>query len=131
MIKYLTKQISSLSLCARVGLLVGAITGLAISLLDFFKGGIVLSNEDALYIALAMAFFSWLFLLFFMGIVFRYSFKFFTIPSLINSLIISFVTTFLTKYLDSYPLAWLIGMLLGILIGTLLCRINAMFNIKQ
>ena len=130
MIKYIIKLISKLSLCAKVGLLVGIITGMAVTLLDLFKGGIILNTKDAAQIALAMAIFNWLLLLFFLGIIFRYAFKSFTFPVLLNCLLTSFATVFLAKSFNSYPLAWLIGMLIGIIIGSLLCRLNALLNLK-
>ena len=131
MITFVASLMSRLSLCAKVGFFAGAIAGLALSLTDLFYGGIVLTNQDAVHLSLALAIFSWLFLLFFLGVVFRYSFQYFALPTLFNSLLTTFVTVFIVKYLDAFPLAWLLGMIIGILIGSLLCRIQYLLKPKK
>jgi hypothetical protein len=124
MITYLAKFFSKLGICAKVGLMAGGLTGIALTIMDYFKQGLVLTEPESVYVSLAMAIFSWLLIVFILGLAFRYSFGSITLPTLINCLLTAFATVFISRLLGAFPLAWLLGMVIGLIIGIILCRLN-------
>jgi hypothetical protein len=131
MITYLAKFFSKLGICAKVGFMAGGLTGIALTIMDLFKQGLVLSAPEAVYVSLAMAIFSWLLIVFLLGLAFRYSFSSVTFPTLLNCLLTAFATVFLSRLLGAFPLAWLLGMVIGLIIGIILCRLNYLLEKKE
>lgn len=128
----LAAPLKKVGICGNVGFIAGAIAGLTLTLLDFLKGGLTLSQQDTIYIALILTGFTWLIILFILTILVRLTFSSVALASLFNCLLVCFATVFLTRAINNYPLAWLIGMICGILIGMFLCRINALLsNLKS
>lgn len=125
---FLSTYTKHIGICGNVGLIAGAIAGTLLSLLDFLNGGITLSLEEALYIALILGGFTWLVILFILCILSKLTFSSIALPSLLNCLLCCFATVFIARYLNMYPYAWAIGIVMGILIGMLLCRINGLLK---
>lgn len=125
---FFSRYLNRIGTCGNVGLIAGAIAGLSLTILDISQGTVVLTDQEAIYIALILTGFTWLIVLFILTILVRLTFASIALASLVNCLLVCFATVFLTKAIDNYPLAWLVGIICGILIGMILCRINALFS---
>lgn len=117
-----------LGLCGNVGLIAGAISGTLLMHLDIIHGGLVLSTDEAVKIALLLTVFTWLVVVFILTILARLTFRSVAIPAFVNCVLTCFGMVFLTRALGLYVLAWLIGIVVGIIIGMILCRFNFFFN---
>jgi hypothetical protein len=124
----LSGPLNRVGTCGIVGFIAGSIAGLLLTILDFFQGSVTLSQQEAIYISLLLAGFTWIVVLFILTILVRLTFRSVALASLVNCLLTCFATVFLTRALNNYALAWFIGMVCGILIGMLLCRINALLT---
>jgi hypothetical protein len=122
--KFLSRYTKRLGVCGNAGLIVGAIAGGILALLNFLRGGnIALTDAEVLYIGLMLSLFGWLTLLFILGALVRYPISSVAVPTFVNALLVCLLTTYLSNRSGLFEMAWLIGILVGILVGYLLCTI--------
>jgi hypothetical protein len=108
--------------CANAGLIVGAVVGAILTLLDWVhEGKLELSGGEILAIVAMLAAFAWLVLLFVFVGALRLPFVAVALPALVNALLAVVVTVLIAYVLDAFGLTWLIGPLVGLLVGMLLC----------
>jgi acid phosphatase family membrane protein YuiD len=109
-----------LSFCALVGGMLGAITGL---LFTAIQAPGLYTNQDLLYISLALAFVSFLLVLLIAGGFCRYGVRSIFLGTLVNSLVTSVLTVFAAERVGFPPVTALLGLVIGILVGSILCRL--------
>lgn len=113
-----------LGVCGNAGLIVGAIAGGVLTLLDWVEeGNLVLSNEQALYVFLLLVLFTWLVLIFIFVAFVRARISDVVFPGFFNALFVCLLTVYLCTAFDLYHLGWLVGILVGIVIGYTLCTL--------
>ena len=127
-LSFLTKK---LGICANVGLIAGAIAGTFLVLLNLLQGGLVVNNEEALYLGLILTGFTWIVILFILCMLVRFTLGSVALASFVNCLLTCLLTVFVCKWINAFHLAWLIGIVLGIIVGQLLCRLNYLFQLKK
>ncbi len=120
----IARRLRPLGVCANAGLIVGILTGGALSLIDFLEGPLALSLAEALRFWAITALFGWLTLLFIFVALVRWTLSSVALPALLNAVLVSGLTVFLCRALALYGWAWLVGILVGIAIGLLLCRLS-------
>jgi hypothetical protein len=122
--KFPSRYTKRLGVCGNAGLIVGAIAGGILALLNFLRGGnMALTGAEVLYIGLMLTLFGWLTLLFILGALVRYPISSVAVPTFVNALLVCLLTTYVSNYSGLFVIAWLIGILVGILVGYLLCAI--------
>ena len=128
LVAFISLYVKRIGTCAKVGVIIGAGAGLALTLLDIAQGGLMLTAQEAFWIALILAGVMWLVILFLLCVFVRMTLRSIFFPTLINSLLTCIATVFVVRYLHAYHIAWLIGIMVGLLVGALLCRLNALFQ---
>ena len=117
-----------LGLCGNIGFIAGLLAGFIISTMAWAFRGFYMSNNQALVHALSLTLFTWIAVIYLLGILAKFTFRSVALPSLFNCLLTCFLTTFVCKWLDIFSFAWLAGMFIGALVGMTLCRINSLIE---
>jgi hypothetical protein len=113
-----------LPICAIAGSLAGVITGFIFGLLLIgTPNGLPLSMSDVLLAGTILGVFSWLFLLFLIGVLMRYGIRNTALALFLNAILTSILTVFVINKVLNPALAFLIGWIIGTAVGYLLCRI--------
>lgn len=121
-IQWFSNIFKKLGICATVGFIAGIITGMAL-LLDYSVTGavITLTYNETWQVALLLAAFCFLVLLFVLFVLCRYTVSSVFLPTLINCLLTCFFTVYLVNKFAAWEWAVFIGMVVGLIIGYLLC----------
>ena len=121
-IKWLAKFFQWWGICATVGFLAGAISGVILLLFFSVHGSVItLTNVQTWQVALLLAAFCFIALLWVLYVLCRLTLASVFWPTLINCLLTCFFTVYLVNALAAWKFAVFIGMLVGLLIGYLLC----------
>lgn len=118
---YLGKR---LGICGMIAALAGFIAGGILCLLAFMHGGLVLSGQEWLYLALLLTIFTWLIILFLLFAFVRVRVKPHILPTLLSVFLVVVLTIVVCAALDLFDWAWIIGPVIGMIIGGLLCRLG-------
>ena len=119
--KWLTEWLRRLGTCGNSGVIVGAVVGGLLSLLDFLDGPLAPTTAEFLWLWLLLSLFGWLVLLFVLAGLVRLALGGVALPALFNSVLVTALTIWLCRALSAWGWALLIGILAGILVGVLLC----------
>lgn len=111
--------------CAMVGVMVGLISGGSLSLLDYVENGIAPTPRELFYLALILAGFSWVIMLFILSILSRLKLSDVWAPALWNAVLVTFATAYLAEQLGQFGLAWVLGVIVGLFFGYVLCTVFA------
>ena len=114
-----------IGICANVGLIAGAFAGVILTLLDLMLGGLIVDNREAVLLALILAGFTWVVVLFILCALVRFTIRSVALPALLTCLLTCLLLVFVCKWLGAFTVAWLIGIVVGILVGLVLCWLNA------
>jgi hypothetical protein len=124
MVAWLARWLGRLGECGVAGVIGGAVVGMLLTLLYWMHGGaLTLTTTELWYVALVLAAFGWIVLIFVLVALVRSTFTSVAIPSLVNTLLVAVLTTFVSHRAGALEWAWLIGMLVGALVGYLLCTL--------
>ena len=119
-----TRWIGRLGECGVAGVIVGAVIGLMLTLLDGMHGGTLsLTTTELWYVALVLAAFGWLVLVFVLVVLTRATFRSIVAPALVNAFLVAVLTTFVCYTAGLLAWAWLLGMLIGAIVGYVLCTL--------
>lgn len=120
---WLPTLLQRLGVCGNAGVIVGAISGFIITMLDFTEEALVLTALEALQLWLLVWLFAWLALLLIFTLFVRWSAASVAGPALANAFLVTGVTVLIVWLTGMYWLAVVIGILAGMLIGFLLCQL--------
>lgn len=117
------RLLARIGVCGNAGMIVGIVTGFALTLLDLIEEGLELTAQDALLLWLITAGFGWLMLLFVFVVLVHWTLDSVVLPTVVNSLLVTGLTVLICWVAELFPIAWLVGVLVGLLIGFLLCSL--------
>lgn len=120
---WLGRFLAGIGVCGISGVIVGLVTGFALTLLDLADGPLQLSNVDVLVMWLTLAVFGWLMLIFVFAAFVRWSVGSVAMPALVNSALVTGLTVLICWLAGLFAVAWLVGLLVGLAIGYLLCSL--------
>jgi hypothetical protein len=118
---WLTEWLRRLGTCGNAGVIVGAVVGGLLTLLDFLDGPLSPTAAELLRLWLLLSIFGWLVLLFVLAGLVRLALGGVALPALINALLVTGLTIWICRILGAWGWAFLIGIAVGILVGALLC----------
>lgn len=110
-----------IGVCGNAGVIVGAVTGLVLTLLDLIEDGLELTGSDVVATWLILAAAGWLMLVSVFIVFVRWPSRSVAAPALVNSALVTGLTMLICWIAGLFDLAWLIGPLAGLVIGYLLC----------
>lgn len=110
-----------LSFCAKIGALIGLLSGLVFGLMQAQNLSVIYSVQDLIVIGLVLAVFAWLVVLLVIGLWLRYRFSSFAGAALVNALLTAVLTVVVADLLGRPELSWFVGLVVGILVGLVLC----------
>ncbi len=120
--KWLAKFFQWWGICATVGFLAGAISGVILLLVFSVHGTVItLTYGDTWRVALLLAAFCFIALLWILYVLCRLTLASIFLSTLINCILTCFFTVYLVNKLAAWKWAVFIGMLVGLFIGYLLC----------
>lgn len=121
MVHRLINWLRRLGTCGNAGIIVGAIVGGLLSLLDLLHGPLNVAGADFWRLWIALSLFGWLALLFILAGLVRLTLSSVALPALVNSALVTFLTLWICRAIPAWGWAVPIGILIGMLIGVLLC----------
>lgn len=105
-------------------MIVGAVIGMILTILYWMQAGVLsLTTAELWYVALILALFGWIVLMFVLVALVRSTFRSVMIPALVNALLVAVLTTFVSYRAGAMEWAWLIGILIGAVVGYVLCTL--------
>lgn len=110
-----------LSFCAKIGAIIGVLSGLIFGLMQAQNPSAIYSVQDLIVIGLALAIFAWLVVLLILGFWLRYSLATLAGAALINAILTAILTVLIADRLNQPELTWFVGLIIGILVGSVLC----------
>lgn len=122
--KPLEKALKKLGICATVGFLAGAITGIILFCYSISNPVIpLITTMEFIWIASMIWLFVFLVILFMLVVFCRFTLGSIFFQVLVNTVLSSFFTTFLVFKLNAWVVAFFIGAIIGLLFGKLFCFI--------
>jgi hypothetical protein len=113
-----------LGICATVGFIAGALSGLALTIFAMdLSPAPVLTATEVWQVGLLLAAFIAVFLLIFLTVICRYTFGSIFVAVILNCLLTCVLTVWLVNLTALWGWAFFVGAIVGLLIGRLLCII--------
>jgi len=116
------KLFELLGICATVGFIAGAMTGILLTLYAMdISPAPVLTATEIWQVGLLVAAVIAIFLLIYLWVLCRYTFASIFMPVLLNCLLTCLITVWLVNLTGLWGWAFFVGAIVGILVGSLLC----------
>jgi hypothetical protein len=124
-LKYIANLIyGKLPICAVAGSVAGVITGLIFGLLLMESpNGLPLDTNNVLLFGAILGMFSWLFLLFLIGVLLRYGIRNIALALFLNAMLTSLLTVYIMNKILNPSISFLVGWIIGTAVGYLMCSI--------
>src|SRR5262245_58214711 len=120
----LSRELARLGVCGNSGVIVGALVGGLLTLLQL-EHDEPMSAADRVLITAALAVFGWLALMFIFVAFVRYRPAPIALPAMTNAALVTFATSYGLDWLDLSDWAWLLGMVIGAMVGLALCSLSS------